>query len=80
MSTTAETATQPRERLETAFNPAGVVFDYRVIAKAKTIPDEVLRSIEDEVAREFPNDPMLMELHVLRAINAYDKLTCKDEE
>ncbi len=46
-------------------------FDYRAAATAKSIPPEVLRSLEDKVARDFPSDPMLRELHILRAINAY---------
>ncbi len=49
-----------------------MLFDYRAAAKSKNIPAEVLHSLEDEVARDFPGDPMLMELHVLRAINTYE--------
>jgi hypothetical protein len=47
------------------------MFDYTAVSQNFKIPDAVLRELEDEASREFPRDPMLMELHVLRAVNAY---------
>jgi hypothetical protein len=53
----------------TAYAP---VFDYRLIAEAKGMPDSVLSAIEKEAETEFPQDPMMMELHILRAVKRYD--------
>jgi hypothetical protein len=47
------------------------MFDYTKASQNLKIPDAVLRKLENEADREFPYDPMLMELHVLRAVNAY---------
>jgi hypothetical protein len=47
------------------------MFDYTKTSQNLKIPNTVLRELEDEANREFPFDPMLMELHVLRAVNAY---------
>jgi hypothetical protein len=48
-----------------------LMFDYKSAAKRMQIPPEVLKNLEMEIRQEFPNDDMLMELHVLRAIRAY---------
>ncbi len=45
-----------------------MAFDYAAAAKARKIPKAALKNLESEAAREFPDDPMLAELHVLRAI------------
>ncbi len=45
-------------------------FDYTAAAKARKIPKAALKNLESEAAREFPDDPMLAELHVLRAVKA----------
>lgn len=34
------------------------------------IPGKVLKQIEKEVSEEFPDDQMMFELHVLRAIKS----------
>ncbi|MDR3297715.1 MAG: hypothetical protein LBS94_05725 [Prevotellaceae bacterium] len=47
------------------------LFDYLSAAKAMQIPAAVVQDLEAQVQQEFPNDAMLMELHVLRALNAY---------
>ena len=49
----------------------GTIFDYSSIAKEFQISEKVLKEIEKEVKREIPNDNMIMELHVLRALKAY---------
>jgi hypothetical protein len=49
----------------------GTIFDYSETAKAAKLSVATLSALETEAHREFPNDPMLMELHVLRAIKAH---------
>jgi hypothetical protein len=48
-----------------------LVFDYKSAAKDMQIPSEVMLYLEDEVQHEFPDDPMLRELHILRDLNNY---------
>jgi hypothetical protein len=48
-----------------------LVFDYKSAAKDMRIPSEIVLSLEKEVQHEFPDDPMLMELHILRALRNY---------
>jgi hypothetical protein len=48
-----------------------LVFDYKSAAKDMKIPYNVVLDMEKEVRYEFPEDPMLMELHILRAIRSY---------
>jgi hypothetical protein len=48
-----------------------LVFDYKSAAKDMQIPSEVMLYLENEVQHEFPDDPMLRELHILRALNNY---------
>jgi hypothetical protein len=47
------------------------VFDYSSMAKEFKIPERIVRKIEKEVKKEIPNDNMIMELHILRALKAY---------
>ena len=47
------------------------VFDYLSMAKEFKVSESTVRKIEKEVKTEIPNDNMLMELHVLRALKAY---------
>ena len=49
-----------------------MVFDYHAAARAANIPPATLHALESEAAHEFPGDPMLMELHVLRAVKAWE--------
>jgi hypothetical protein len=35
------------------------------------IPDNVLLDIEKDIRKEYPNDAMLAELHILRALKSY---------
>jgi hypothetical protein len=48
-----------------------LLFDYQSAAKELKIPPKVVRELEEEVKQEFPNDAMLRELHILRALNMY---------
>ena len=45
-------------------------FDYPKIAKEMKVPITILKKIEKEVKKEFPNDKMMYELHVLRAVRS----------
>lgn len=45
-------------------------FDYNQAAKRANISAEALKEIEEEVRKEFPDDQMMFELHVLRVINS----------
>jgi len=45
-------------------------FDYPKIAREMKITAIILKGIEKEVKKEFPNDKMMYELHVLRAIRS----------
>jgi hypothetical protein len=49
------------------------IFDYKLIGKNRHIPQVVLDRFENEAVQEFPFDKMLMEIHILRAINNYVK-------
>ncbi len=49
-----------------------MIFDYPAVAKRVGIPDERLTRLCHLVREEFPNDDMLFELHVLRALLAVE--------
>ena len=42
-------------------------FDYESIAREAKIPEEKLRKLVNLIRHEFPHDPMMAELHTLRA-------------
>jgi hypothetical protein len=42
-------------------------FDYDSVAHEAKIPEQKLRKLVDLIEKEFPNDPMMAELHALRA-------------
>lgn len=69
MPATKKTGT-PRNQVEANASATGteMMFDYRAAAKAARISAATLRSIERQAEREFPRDPMLKELHILRAV------------
>ena len=45
-------------------------FDYQSVAREAKIPETKLRKLVDLIEKEFPNDPMMAELHALRACQA----------
>jgi hypothetical protein len=45
-------------------------FDLEKAAKESGLSEETVRKIEKEVREEFPDDDMMYELHVLRAIES----------
>jgi len=42
-------------------------FDYQSVAREAKIPEQKLRKLVDLIGKEFPSDPMMAELHMLRA-------------
>lgn len=42
-------------------------FDYESVAREAKIPEEKLRKLVKLTRQEFPHDPMMAELHALRA-------------
>jgi hypothetical protein len=47
------------------------MFDYISFANSLSISSEVVNSFEQEAKDEFPNDMMLRELHIIRALKTY---------
>jgi hypothetical protein len=47
------------------------MFDYISFANSLSINSDVVKFFEQEAKDEFPNDIMLRELHVMRALKAY---------
>jgi hypothetical protein len=47
------------------------MFDYISFADSLRINSDVVTSFEREAKEEFPNDAMLRELHIVRALKAY---------
>ena len=47
------------------------IFNYQSVADKFKIPDNIVRKIVKEIREEIPNDNMIMELHVLRALKSY---------
>lgn len=46
------------------------VFDYQALAEKHNIEPHILKQIIDEARREFAQDEMMVELHVVRAIRS----------
>ena len=47
------------------------IFNYQSVADKFEIPDNIVKRIVKEVREEIPNDNMIMELHILRALKSY---------
>ena len=45
-------------------------FDYYKVAKEMDISEDIVLNIEKEVKEEFPDDIMMFELHVMRALKS----------
>lgn len=45
-------------------------FDYETVAREAKIPPEKMKKLVQLMQEEFPNDPLMCELHVLRACMA----------
>ena len=48
-----------------------VIFNYQSVADKFKIPADIVENIVNEIREEIPNDDMIMELHVLRALKSY---------
>jgi hypothetical protein len=48
-------------------------FDYEALSKQFSINPEVLTQLVKEASDEFPGDNMMIELHVIRALNWLNK-------
>jgi transcriptional antiterminator len=44
------------------------MFDYEALAKEYNISQEALKKLEKEVREDFPDDEMMFELHMIRAL------------
>ena len=51
------------------------MFDYRSLGEELAVPTEIVQKFEQEAHNVFPFDNMLMEIHILRAVKAYAKMT-----
>jgi hypothetical protein len=47
------------------------MFNYQSVADKFGISDDVVDKIVKEIKKEIPNDNMIMELHILRALKSY---------
>ena len=47
------------------------IFNYQSVADKFGISDNIVKKIVEEIRKEIPNDNMIMELHVLRALKSY---------
>ena len=45
-------------------------FDYYKLAEKMIIPQNIVIKVENDVKNEFPDDKMMYELHVLRALKS----------
>ncbi|MDR0472132.1 MAG: hypothetical protein LBH43_00420 [Treponema sp.] len=52
-----------------------LMFDYLSLGEKLAVPPKIVQQLEQEALKEFPFDNMLVEIHVLRAVKAYNKTT-----
>ncbi len=45
-------------------------FDYYKVVEEMAIPKDIVMKVENDVKNEFPDDKMMYELHVLRALKS----------
>ncbi|MCX6377089.1 MAG: hypothetical protein NTU88_13830 [Armatimonadetes bacterium] len=45
-------------------------FDWEKMAQELGLPDESVARIVEDARREFPDDPMMCELHIIRALRS----------
>ena len=45
-------------------------FDWEKMAQELGLPDDVVARIVEDARREFPDDPMMCELHIIRALRS----------
>ena len=44
------------------------IFDYKALAREYNIEPEALMRLVEDASKDFPNDEMMIELHVIRAL------------
>ena len=47
-----------------------VYFDWETMARELDLPDEVVNRVAEDARREFPDDPMMCELHIIRGLRS----------
>ena len=47
------------------------IFNYQSVADKFGISDNIVKKIVEETRKEIPDDNLIMELHVLRALKSY---------
>ena len=47
------------------------IFDYQSVADRFGISADIVKKVENEIKKEIPNDNMIRELHILRALKSY---------
>ena len=47
------------------------MFDYEKLIEKYEISPDIAKGIITEVKNEFPNDEMMMEIHIIRALKNY---------
>ncbi len=50
-----------------------VVFDIKEKARELGISEDIYKKLEKEVREEFPNDEMMFELHLIRALKSHSR-------
>ena len=47
------------------------IFNYQSVAEKFGIPNSIVKEIVRETRKEIPNDNLIMELHIVRALKSY---------
>jgi len=47
------------------------IFNYQSVAEKYGIPNSIVKEIVRETRKEIPNDNLIMELHIMRALKSY---------
>lgn len=71
MSTTKKPPRTGKIPTKTRGDTQEVLFDYLAAGKKGAVPPKTMQKFFAEAQRDFPGDPMLAELHALRAVRAY---------
>ena len=69
----ATTLSMNTQLLDNALKIGGFMFDYWLLGKELSVPENIIQELEEEARNEFPYDGMLAEIHILRAVKAYAK-------
>lgn len=50
-----------------------IIFDTKIISEKLNIPKDELEAIQQSIREEFPDDEMMYELHLVRALKSLQK-------